>query len=248
MSLPRKQNRNEGDRLVVPPEAAKFSRLSAKMVELSLQRRQSDPILHGALPGKLNAVSSPLPWPSTSTFAATLRPPQLQGTPRESGMPKYWKEICCSLNYWLARARVSGSDAVRKFYERTKSTQRNFSAWNLKSQVGSPSRLWTSTGVAAFVAVLAVGVISGARHYAHRSYTAQHGDRNTAPATPAIQDISQPGSSSTVDANDAAAATPQPRSSTAGESRIRKIRVRKHDDYVARDTYVYYGNKGEPAK
>jgi hypothetical protein len=248
MSLPRKQNSNEGDRLVVPPEAAKFSRLSAKMVELSLQRGQNHPILHGARPDKLNAVSSPLPWPSTSTFAATLPPPPPQGTPRESGMPKYWKEICCSLDYWLARARVSGSDVVRKSYEHTKSLQRRFSVWNLKSHGGSPSRLWTSSGLAASVAILAVGVISGARHYAYRSYMVQHGDRNTAPATPAIQDMSRSRSGSTVDANGAAAATPQPRSSTAGESRIRKIRVRKHDDYVARDTYVYYGNKGEPAK
>jgi len=250
MSLPRKQNRNEDNRLVVPTEAAKFLRLSAKMVELSLQRGQSEPILRGALPGKLNAVSppSPLPWPSPSTFAEPLRPPELQGTPRESEMLKYWKEVCCSLDYWLARARVSGSDAVRTFHEHARSAQKNFSLRNLKSRVGTASPLWTSAGAAAFVVVLVVGVISGVRHYAYRSYTAQHSDRNAAQATPAMQDISLPRPSSTVDANGAAAATTQPRSSIAGESSIRKIRIRKDDDYVARDTYVYYGSKGKPAK
>ena len=224
------------------------------MVELSLQQRQSDPISHGALPGKVNAVPSllpspsPLPWPSTSTSVAQLRPPQLPGTPRESEMLKYWKEICCSLDYWLARARVRASDAVLKFYEHTKSAQKKFSLWNVKSRVGTSSRLRTSRVAAALVAVLAVGVISGVRHYAYRSYTAQRSDRNTAPATRAMQVLSLSRSSSTVDANGAAAAQPQSRLSTAGESRIRKIRVRKDDDYVAPDTYVYYGNKGKPAK
>jgi hypothetical protein len=211
-------------------------------------------ILHGALTGKLNAVSSPLPlplplpWPSTPTFAMPLRPPQLQETLRESKISKYWKEVGCSLDYWLARARTSGSDAVQTFYEHTKSAQKKFSAWDLKSRVGTASRLWTSTGVAAFVAVLAVGAISGARHYAYRSYTTQHSERNTSPVTPAVQDEAQPRSSSTVDANGIAAATPQPKSIAAERSRTRKIRASKHDDYVARDTYVYYGNKGEPAK
>lgn len=249
MPLPRKQNRNEDDQ-VVPIEAAKFSRLSAKMVELSLQQGHSDPISHGALTDKLHPVSPPLPlpWPSTSTLATPLRPPQLQETPRESKISEYWQEVCCSLDYWLARARTSGSDAVQLFYEHTKSAQKRFSAWNLKSRVGTASRLWASTGVAAFVAVLAVGAISGARHYAYRSYTAQHSERNTSPVTPAVQDMAKPRSSSTVHANGIAAATPQPRSVAARESRIRKIRAGKHDDYVARDTYVYYGNKGEPAK
>jgi hypothetical protein len=252
MSLPGKQNRSEDDRPAVPTEAAKFSRLSAKMVELSLQRRQNDPILHSAVQDKLNPVSSPLPlplpWPTTSTFATPPRPPQLHGTPRESKISKCWKEVCCSLDYWSVRARVIGSGAVRQFYEHTKSAQKTFSTWNLKSRVGAASRLRASTGVSVFLAVLVVGVIFGARHYAYRSYTARHGNRNSSLATPAVQDIAQRRSSSTVDANGIAAVTPQPRPITAERSRIRKIRVSKHDDYVAPDTYVYYGNKGEPTK
>jgi hypothetical protein len=133
------------------------------------------------------------------------------------------------------------------FYEHAKSAQKKFSAWKLKSRVETSSRLWASMGVAAFVAVLAVGAISGARHYAYRSYTAQHSERNTSPVTPAVQDMAKPRSTSTME-NDAPAATPQPRSSVAEKSRIRKVRSGKHDDYVARDTYVYYGNKGGTAK
>lgn len=249
MSLPHKQNRSKDDRPVVPTETAKFSRLSAKMVELSLQRRQSDPILHSTLPGKLPVSSPlPLPWPSTSTVVTPLRPPQLQETPRESRISRCWKEVCCSLDYWLTRARVSASGAVRGVHEHTKSAQKTFSAWNLKSRVDAASRLWASTRVSVFVAVLVVGVISGARHYAYRSDTAHHGDRNSPLATPAVQDTPRPRSNSTADTNGIAVVTPRPRSIPAERSGIRKIRARKHDDYVARDTYVYYGNKGEPAK
>jgi len=263
MSLTRKQNRDEDERRVphVPTwqsvecekvglrnsetaKVAKFSRLSAQMVELSLQQAQRDPTLHDTLPAKLNAVSSPLPWPST--LAAPLHPPQPQGTSRESKIPNYWKEVRCNLDNWLAGARVSGSAAVHNLCEHAKSAQKKFAGSKLKSRDGTASRLWTSTGVAAFSAVLVVGVISGVRHYA-------------SPVIPAMQDISQPRRSSIVDTNGAAAMQHPARSSAAAkhaaakhapaEQGIRKIR-RKHkdDDYVAKDTYVYYGDKGKPAR
>jgi hypothetical protein len=284
MSLPHKQNRDEDERQVlhVPTwqsleskkvglrnsgtaEAAKLSRLSAQMVELSLQQTQRDPTLPDPLPAKLkevssplrdtfpakpNAVSSPLPWPST--LAAPPQPPQPQGTSRESKIPNYWpnywKDVRCTLDNWLAGARVSSSAAVRNLYEHAKSAQKKFAVSNLKSRYGTASRLWTSTGVAALSALLVVGVISGVRHYAYTPDTPQHRGRNTSPVIPAMQDISQPRRSSIVDTNGAAAPMPHPaRSSAAAKPRIRKIR-RKDDDYVAQDTYVYYGSKGKPAR
>ena len=149
MSLPGKQNRDQDERLVphVPTwqsvecekvglrnsgtaEVAKFSRLSARMVELSLQQAQRDPTLHDAFPAKLNAVSSPLPWPST--FAAPRHPSQPRGTPRESKIPNYWKEVRCNLDYWLARTRVSGSAAVRNLCQHAKSAQK-FAVSSLES-------------------------------------------------------------------------------------------------------------------
>ena len=294
MSLPRKQNRDEDERLVphVPtwqtveskkvglrnsgtPEVAKFSKLSAQMVELSLQQTQRDPTLHDTFPAKVsaakpNAVSSPLPWPST--LAAPLHPPQPQGTPRESKIPNYWKEVRCNLDNWLAGARVSGSAAVRNLYEHAKSAQKKFALSNFRTNFrtetkrrdGTASRRWTSTGVAALSAVLVVGVISVVRHYAYTPDTPQPRARNTSPAIPAMQDISQPRRSSIVATNGAAAVQHPARSSAPAKHAaakhalaeqapdkpgIRKIR-RKHkdDDYVAKDTYVYYGNKVKPAR
>src|SRR6266705_1251245 len=46
-------------------ELAKFSKLSAKMVELSLQETRRDPTVRGTVPNELSAVSPPLLWPST---------------------------------------------------------------------------------------------------------------------------------------------------------------------------------------
>jgi hypothetical protein len=280
MSSPRKQDRDEEERRVPhmltrqavecekvglrnrgTAEVAKFSRLSAQMVELSLQQAQRDPTLHDTLPAKPNAVSPPLPWPSTP--AAPLHPPQPQETPRESKIPNYWpnywKEVRCKLDNWLVGARVSGSAAVRNLIEQAKSAQKRFAVSNLKSRYGPASRLWTSTGVAALSVVLVVGVISGVRHYAYTPDTPQHRGRNASPVIPAMQDISQPGRSSKYDTNGAAPMQHPARSSAAAkhaaarhapaEQGIRKIR-RKHedDDYVAKDTYVYYGTKAKPAR
>jgi hypothetical protein len=92
---------------------AEFSRLSARMVELSLQEAQRDLTLRGPVPNKLSAVSSPLLWPSndvqriaqppaesagrpktvapkaTVTAATPLNPPQTHGTPRELRIPNF---------------------------------------------------------------------------------------------------------------------------------------------------------------
>jgi len=85
---------------------AEFSKLSAQLVELSLQEAQRDPTLRGAVPKKLSEVSSPLLWPSPdvqrtaqppttaarkAAVAATtpLSPPQAHGTPRELRLPDF---------------------------------------------------------------------------------------------------------------------------------------------------------------
>ena len=92
---------------------AEFSKLSAKMVELSLQEAQRDRTLRGTVPNKLSAVSSPLLWPSTdvqriapppaenagrpgttarkaAVAAATpLNPQQAHRTPRELRIPNF---------------------------------------------------------------------------------------------------------------------------------------------------------------
>jgi len=247
MSLPHKQNRNEDDRLPAPTEAITFTRLSAKMVELSLQRGEREAILRDTLPDKVNTVSSPLPWPSTPIFAARLHLPQPQGTPSESGLAKHWKEICRSIDDGLANARLSGSAAVRKLREHARSAHRELSLWNSKSRVEITSRLWASTGVATLAAILVFVWISGVPRYAHSRQAVEHSGGNTSPITPAMQ-IQQFQPSSTLNPNGAAVPVLYPRSSDMGGSRIRKTRLRRDDDYVAQDTYVYYGSKGKPVK
>jgi hypothetical protein len=82
---------------------AELSKLSAKMVDLSVQEAQRDLTLRGTVPSKLNAISSPFLWPSVQTVtqlpientgrpgtapqpavagATSLNPPQADGTPR----------------------------------------------------------------------------------------------------------------------------------------------------------------------
>jgi hypothetical protein len=291
MSLLHKQNRDEDERPVlhVPTrksvgsekaglrnrgtsEVPKVSRLSAQMVELSLQQAQREPTLHDPLPAKVNvvspplhdtlppkpkAVSSPLPWPST--VAAPPHPPEPQATPRESKIPNYWpnfrKEVRRNLDTWLAAARVSGSAAVRNLSEHAKSAQTKFALSNLrtKSRYGTVARLWTSTGVAALSAVLVVGVISGVRHYASTPDTPQHRAGNTSLVTPAMQAISQPRRNSIVNTNGTNAMQHPARSSAAkhapGEQGSREIRRKdKDDDYVAKDTFVSYDKKGKPTR
>ncbi len=306
MSLPRKQNRDENEQRVlhVPTpqsvenkkvslgisrtaEAPKFSRLSAQMVDLSLQQAQREPTFHDTLPAKVNAVSpplrdtlpakpkavsSPLPWPSP--VSAPPPPQQPQGTPRQSTIPNYWhnnwpnfrKEVRCNLDHWLAGARVSGAAAVRNLHEHAKSAQKKFAVSNFraKSRFGTASRLWTSTGLAALSAVLVVGVILGARHYVHTPNTSQPSGGNTSPIVPAMQDISQPRGTSIVGTNgpatmqhpatSSAAAKHGPAKHASAEHSAakpgtRKIRRKnKDDDYVAKDTFVSYGNKAKPAR
>jgi hypothetical protein len=145
--------------------------------------------------------------------------------------------------------------AVQTLFEHAKSAQKKFALSNFrtKSRYGTASRLWTSTGVAALSAVLVVGVISGVRHYASTPGTPQHRGGNTSPVTPAMQDISQPPRTSTVNTNGAAMQHPDTSPAAARhapvEPGIRKVRRKdKDDDYVAKDTFVSYDKKGKPAR
>jgi len=60
---------------------AEFSKLTAKMVELSLREAQRDRALRGTVSNKLNAISPPLPWPSTNVQRITPPPTESAGRP-----------------------------------------------------------------------------------------------------------------------------------------------------------------------
>ena len=190
MSLPLKQNRDEDERRLPDvrtrksvesekaglrkngtAEVAKFSRLSAQMVELSLQRAQRDPALHEASPAKLKevssssplgdalpvkpkAVSEPLPWPSAST--APLQAPEPEAAPLESKIPQYWpnywkdvrRNVRRNAENWLAGARVSGLAAVRILSEHAKSAQKKFAGLNFGSNNIGSNNIKTPDGIA----------------------------------------------------------------------------------------------------
>jgi len=60
---------------------AEFSKLTARMVELSLREAQRDRTLRGTVPNKLNAISSSLLWPSTDVQRITPPPTERPGRP-----------------------------------------------------------------------------------------------------------------------------------------------------------------------
>jgi hypothetical protein len=266
---------------VVPPPLrdttlpAKVNLVSQPLHDTTLPPKVNvvSPPLHDTLPAKPKAVSSPLPLPWPSTAAAPPHPPQPQATPRESKIPNYWhnrwpnfkNEVRRNLDNWLAAAQVSGSAAVRVCWEHAKSAQKKLALSNFRTKIrfGTASRLWTSTGMAAVSAVLVVGVISGVRHYAHTPDTPQHRGGNTSPVIPAMQDLSQPPRTSTVNTNGAAMQHPDaspaaakhaavkhsPTEHAPAEQGTRKIRRKQEDgDYVAKDTFVSYDKKGKPAR
>ena len=63
------------------PSLAAFSKLTAKMVELSLQEAQRQRDWRGRVPDKLSAVPSPLLWPSTDVQGTPERPAESAGRP-----------------------------------------------------------------------------------------------------------------------------------------------------------------------
>ena len=122
---------------------AEFSRLSAKMVELSLQEAQRERTLRGASPNNPSTVSSPLLWPTdvqriaqppaesgarpgtaapkaAVAVATPLNPPQMHGTLRELRIPNFavlysWATVILRgmTNYWHEVPRILGSWLAR---------------------------------------------------------------------------------------------------------------------------------------
>jgi len=60
---------------------AKFSKPTARMVELSLQAAQRQRTFRGRVPDKLSAVPSPLVWPSSDVQSTPERPTESAGSP-----------------------------------------------------------------------------------------------------------------------------------------------------------------------
>ncbi len=125
---------------------------------------------------------------------------------------------------------------------------RAISEWKLKRDLLHDSRLWTSMAMVALSAMLALGLISTVRHYATHALPSHlsHADSSPALSLPPaakvaplkptanrvhpVQRVSQPRLIQRKRIDRAPVIKPKPHHS-------------EDDDYVARDTYVYYGNK-----
>ena len=133
------------------------------------------------------------------------------------------------------------------------------------------SRVWASMSMAALSALLALGLISAVRHYGSDRVEAQPttasavptaGEATAAPShSPVLSKPSRAAKSAdrkpspveqaraskqTAVANQPATAAQKKESSSAKKSKVR--RNRDEDDYVAKDTYFYYGNSGKPSR
>jgi hypothetical protein len=122
--------------------------------------------------------------------------------------------------------------------------------WTLNQRrLARDSRLWTSVAMAALSAVLALAFISIVRHYATESLPSRHMSREIVTVTSsAVKPLSAepPGE---VDAK--AVQELRPKSVQAARAHAAPVRPKsapksrrtEDDDYIARDTYVYYGNQ-----
>jgi len=138
------------------------------------------------------------------------------------------------LESWLARSNQARSDLERR-----------------------DSRLWTSMAMATLSAVLALLVVSGVRGYAPHDEPVKVSPNG--PATPVAQAaataVRKPSPSARSRSSKpartavekAVLSTPAPKVASPKVTR-KKIHHNEDDDYVAKDTYVYYGLNGKSTR
>ena len=128
------------------------------------------------------------------------------------------------------------------------------SEWRLKGRgLHGDSRLWTSMAMAALSALLALALVTTVRHYGTAALPSHLSNSN-----PTLR-LNNPAASSAVPIKppaihaDAPARSPDKRA--IHTKRVRpappvrpRHRRSEDDDYVARDTYVYYGNKSSGSR
>jgi hypothetical protein len=144
---------------------AEFSKLTARMVELSLREAQRDRALRGTFPNKLNSVSSPLPWPSPDVQRITPPPTESAGrqetapqgavgatplnAPQAHGtlgglrianflqeMANYSNEVPRTSGSWLARLRFTSSAVVGNLSVCWKSVQNDHRLATFRARIG----------------------------------------------------------------------------------------------------------------
>jgi hypothetical protein len=121
--------------------------------------------------------------------------------------------------------------------------------WTLKRRgLAHDSRLWTSLGMGALCALLALAFISVVRHYATESLPSRHMSREIVPVTSSV--VKPVSAESPKHIVPPALQVRKPKAVQPTRPHTAPIRPTSHpkprraedDDYVARDTYVYYGD------
>lgn len=180
-----------------------------------------------------------------------------------SGANRVWNRA----RSWQVTVRIPASN--RRFISSTVESAKS-SGLLVQRMIQRDSRLWASMGMAALSALLALGFISVVRHYEPDRVEAQ--PTSTIPAAApaawtAAQSNSAPPSkpsttaksidpkpspiAKTQESKQAAITSPAvavPHKKEAAAVNTPKHRVRhntEEDDYVAKDTYVFYGNGGK---
>jgi hypothetical protein len=133
------------------------------------------------------------------------------------------------------------------------------SAWRIRrEQVAVDSRFWTSMTMAAIAAIIALVIVSVVPHYAAKSLPSRIMNTNpsvdasvvpraAAPAAQAktIVPARKPVATAASHPAPTKATSIMPTTSTASAAKARHV---LHDDYVAPNTYKYYGNASKPSR
>ena len=176
-----------------------------------------------------------------------------------SGASRAWNRV----RSWQVKVRIPASN--RRFISFTVENVKS-SGLLVQRMIQRDSRLWASMGMAALSALLALGFISAVRHYGPDRVEAQPTSTAAAP-TKAVQSnsvvLSKP--STATKAGDSkpspiaktqatkqatmispAAVGPQKKEVAAVSTPKRRVRhISEEDDYIAKDTYVFYGSSGK---
>ena len=181
-----------------------------------------------------------------------------------SGANRVWNRV----RSWQVTVRIPASN--RRFISSTVENAKS-SGFLLQRMIQRDSRLWASMGMAALSALLALGFISGVRHYGPDRVEAQptsvipaaaatnavpaNSVVSSKPSTAAKAVAPKPSPIAKTRANKPAATTSPaavvPQKKTVAAVSTPKHRVRRsseEDDYVAKDTYVFYGSAGKPSR
>lgn len=182
-----------------------------------------------------------------------------------SGARRAWNRM----RSWQVTVRIPASN--RRLFSFAVETAKS-SGVMIRRMVQRDSRLWASMGMAALSALLALGFISVVRHYGPDRVEAQPTSTKVSATAAPTKAQSNPTVSSTpsttaksIDPKPSLIAktsatrpvanvptpviAPQKKEVTALSTPKHRVRrTSEEDDYVAKDTYVFYGNAGKPSR